>query len=150
MSHVMRKPDFCLCENKGADQLRSNCEADQRLCFRYTDSACTITLLPECEISKFLAIFCSCTCRFVYDQVGNPKEQFSRDTAHTFHKTNKSYAFCHKRKAKLLSYLLDLFQINWYTNYLSNSVNHFLLYSFLHTNVWLLTRHTLAIWFIMV
>ena len=34
----MRKPDFCLCENKGADQLCSNCEADQRLCFRYTDS----------------------------------------------------------------------------------------------------------------
>ena len=27
------KPDFCLGENKGADQLRSNCEADQRLCF---------------------------------------------------------------------------------------------------------------------
>ena len=25
-------------KNKGADQLRSNCEADQRLCFRYTDS----------------------------------------------------------------------------------------------------------------
>ena len=27
----MRKPGFCLGENKGADQLRSNCEADQRL-----------------------------------------------------------------------------------------------------------------------
>ena len=39
----MRKPDFCLCENKGTDQLHSNCEADQRLCFHYTD--CTITLL---------------------------------------------------------------------------------------------------------
>ena len=24
----MRKPIFCICENKGADQLRSNCEAD--------------------------------------------------------------------------------------------------------------------------
>ena len=35
----MRKPDFCPCENNGADQLRSNyCEADQRLCFRYLDS----------------------------------------------------------------------------------------------------------------
>ena len=33
MSCVMRKPDFCLGENKGADQLRSNCEADQHLCF---------------------------------------------------------------------------------------------------------------------
>ena len=34
MSRFMRKPDFCLCENKGADQLSSYCEADQRLCFR--------------------------------------------------------------------------------------------------------------------
>ena len=36
MSLVMRKPDFCTCENKDADQLRGNREADQRLCFRYT------------------------------------------------------------------------------------------------------------------
>ena len=28
----MRKPAFCICENKAADQLRSNCAADQRLC----------------------------------------------------------------------------------------------------------------------
>ena len=44
----MRKPDFCLGENKGADQLR---EADQRLCFRYSDS--TIPLLLKSEISSF-------------------------------------------------------------------------------------------------
>ena len=35
MSHDVRKPDFCICENKDADQLRGNREADQRLCFRY-------------------------------------------------------------------------------------------------------------------
>ena len=29
MSLVMRKPDFCICENKDADQLRGNREADQ-------------------------------------------------------------------------------------------------------------------------
>ena len=34
----MRKPDFCLCENKDADQLRGDREADQRLRFRYTDN----------------------------------------------------------------------------------------------------------------
>ena len=28
MSLVMRKPDFCICENKDADQLRGNREAD--------------------------------------------------------------------------------------------------------------------------
>ena len=46
----MRKPDFCVCENKDADQLRGDREADQRLCFRYTDS--TIPLLLKSEISS--------------------------------------------------------------------------------------------------
>ena len=46
----MRKPAFCIRENKGADQLRGNREADQRNCFRYTDS--TIPLLPKYEISS--------------------------------------------------------------------------------------------------
>ena len=49
MSRVVRKPAFCICENKDADQLRGNREADQRLCFRYTDS--TIPLLSKSEIS---------------------------------------------------------------------------------------------------
>ena len=44
MSRDVRKPDFCICENKGADQLRGNCAADQCLCFRYFDS--TIPLFP--------------------------------------------------------------------------------------------------------
>ena len=34
MSLVMRKPAFCICEYKDADQLRGNREPDQRLCFR--------------------------------------------------------------------------------------------------------------------
>ena len=50
LSRDVRKPDFCICENKDADQLRGNREADQRLCFRYTDS--TIPLLPKSEISS--------------------------------------------------------------------------------------------------
>ena len=37
----MRKPDFCIYENKD--------EIDQRLCFRYTDS--TIPVLHKSEIS---------------------------------------------------------------------------------------------------
>ena len=45
MSRVVINMDFCLFENKGTDQLRSNCEADQRLCFRYMDS--TISLLKS-------------------------------------------------------------------------------------------------------
>ena len=51
MSHHMGKPTICIGENKGADQLRSNCEADQRLCFRYSDS--TNPLLLKSEISSF-------------------------------------------------------------------------------------------------
>ena len=47
----MRKPAFCICENKDADRLRGNREADQRLCLRFTDS--TIPLLPKSEISSF-------------------------------------------------------------------------------------------------
>ena len=48
----MRKQTFCICENKDADQLRGNREADQRLCFRYSDS--TIPLLHKSEISSLL------------------------------------------------------------------------------------------------
>ena len=33
---------FCICEIKGADQLRDNRAADQRLCFRYIESALTV------------------------------------------------------------------------------------------------------------
>ena len=51
MSRDVRKPDICICENKDADQLRGNLEADQRLCFPYMDSA--ISLLPQFKISSF-------------------------------------------------------------------------------------------------
>ena len=43
LSRVMRKPSFCICENKDADQLRVNR-------FRYIDS--TILLLPKYEIAS--------------------------------------------------------------------------------------------------
>ena len=46
---------FHICKNKGADQLRGNCAADQRLCFRYIEN--TNPLLPESENFKSLAIF---------------------------------------------------------------------------------------------
>ena len=64
----MRKPTICIGENKAADQLRGNCEADQRLCFRYTDSKIPL-------LSKSLTIFCDCT--YVSHLVGNPKCWFS-------------------------------------------------------------------------
>ena len=50
LSLVIRKPSFCICENKDADHLCGNREADQRLFFRYIAS--TIRLLPKSEISS--------------------------------------------------------------------------------------------------
>ena len=75
----MEKPTICIGENKGADQLRGNREADQRLCFRYSDS--TIPLLLKSEISSFelfsvpvqagLCLTCSETTLLVFPQSGS-------------------------------------------------------------------------------
>ena len=73
MSCVMRKPAFCICKNKDADQLCSNLAADQHLCFRYIDS--TIPLLPKFGIAKLYPAW------FVSDLVVNPKDRFSCDRA---------------------------------------------------------------------
>ena len=62
----MRKPAFCICENKGADQ---------RLCFRYLGS--TIPLLPKCKISS-----CGRTAWFMLDLMGNLEDRFFGDAAH--------------------------------------------------------------------
>ena len=50
-SLVRATATICIGENKDADQLRGNREADQRLCFRYLYS--TIPLLLKSEISSF-------------------------------------------------------------------------------------------------
>ena len=47
LSLCMRKPTICIGENKDADQLRGDREADQRLCFRYTDSTFPPLLIPK-------------------------------------------------------------------------------------------------------
>ena len=49
LTRCIRQPTICLCETKDADQLCSNCTADQRLCFRFSDS--TIPLLLKCKLS---------------------------------------------------------------------------------------------------
>ena len=75
----MRKPDFCICENKDADQVRGNREADQRLCFRYTDS--TIPLLLKSKISS-LQPSSVAVQPGLSDLVGNPEDRFSHSGAH--------------------------------------------------------------------
>ena len=71
----MRKPFFCICENKNADQLRGNHEADQRFCFRYTDS--TIPLLIKSEILSLEP-----SCVVVQPGVENPEDRLSQNEAH--------------------------------------------------------------------
>ena len=65
------KTCFCICENKGADQLCHIRIADQHLSFRYMD--CTIPLHPYSEISS-LAI--SPFCRKPQRQVFLPHVSF--------------------------------------------------------------------------
>ena len=51
LSCHIRKPTISIGKNKGADQLCSNCTADQHLCFCSIDS--TMLPLSEPEISSF-------------------------------------------------------------------------------------------------
>ena len=53
----MRKHVFLHMREQRGDQLRGNRAADQRLCFRYTDSIIHL-------VSITLAIFCVCTAWF--------------------------------------------------------------------------------------
>ena len=53
MSRSIRKPDFCICENKGADQDCGNHEADLISAFVFA-TWIVIPLLPSSEISSFL------------------------------------------------------------------------------------------------
>ena len=54
LSRAMRKPGFCICENKGENQLRDNHAADQQgICFRYIDSV--HIALQKSETSSLLS-----------------------------------------------------------------------------------------------
>ena len=75
----MRKPIICICENKGTDQLRSNCEADQRLCFRYKDS--TLTLLAQTG----LCWTCSETTLLVFPRGGSYTEVWTAEVNFSLH-----------------------------------------------------------------
>ena len=70
----MRKPSFCICENKDADQLRGNREADQRLCFRYIDS--TIPLLSKSEIPSLQPSSVTAQPGLCRTRSGTPKTGF--------------------------------------------------------------------------
>ena len=75
----MRKHDFCICEYKGADQLRGvTAKLVSAFVFatQYNPSTSLI------QNFKLLAIFCGCTALFVSDLMENPEDRFLRDAAH--------------------------------------------------------------------
>ena len=106
MSLVMRKPAFCICENKDADQLRGNPEADQRLCFRYTDRQSLYFLNLKFQESRHILWMYSLVCvglgqkprRPVFSQRGSYlsvhkgllKKQLWKKNTHTHTKNHKN------------------------------------------------------------
>ena len=59
----MRKPAFCICKNKDADQLRGNHAADQRLCFFATRIVQHLYFLnPKFQASSHLLWLYSLVC----------------------------------------------------------------------------------------
>ena len=82
----MGKPTICLGENKDADQLRGNREADQRLCFRYSDSTILFYLYPKFQASSFFLCLYRPVC---VGPVRKPHCWFSHEVAHIMHKGTK-------------------------------------------------------------
>ena len=75
----MRQPAFCTCKNKDADQLRGNREADERLCFRYTDSINDPSdVVLGCFALLFLKIINTMECDFWHDLLTD--QSFSKPT----------------------------------------------------------------------
>ena len=79
MSHVMRKPALCLCENKGADQLGGNCAADKHLCFHIHS---TISQLALSEISSLWPSSAAVQPGFVSDLIKKLKREYCFTVSH--------------------------------------------------------------------
>ena len=91
----MRKPTLCICENKDADQLHVNREADRRLCFRFSDSI--IHLLLKYKISSFYPSSVTVQTRLCRTPWKTTNGWFCHDVAHVrFNRYSKeqSKSFC--------------------------------------------------------
>ena len=88
----MKKPAFCTCKDKDADQLRVNHAADQGLCFCHIINTNYNPSTFQIGNFKPLAIFCGCTARFVSDLVGNPEDRLSHDIAQNVFQDHKEYS----------------------------------------------------------
>ena len=74
----MGKPTICIGENKDADQLRGNREADQRLCFRSRIVQFLFYLNPKFQASSSFLCLCRPVC---VGPVRKPHCWFSYDAA---------------------------------------------------------------------
>ena len=77
LSRHMGKLTICIGENKGADQLRSNCEADQRIRFRYMNSKIPPLINSKISSFSFLCLYKSVCVRPVW----KPHCWFSHEAA---------------------------------------------------------------------
>ena len=102
----MRKPAFCICENKDADQLCNNCAADQRLCFRYTDS--TIPLLLESEISSLYPSSMALQPGLCGTRSKTPKTGFLTTRLNYNHDNEKTVLFTkYSRKTQVFDHIMN-------------------------------------------
>ena len=78
----MRKPGFCICKNKDADQLRGN---TAKLISPFVFATLIVKYLsylnPKFQAFRHIQYLHS---RFVSDLVGNPEDRFSRNEAQMF------------------------------------------------------------------
>ena len=87
----MRKPAFCIYENKGADQLHSNLAANQHICFPYTYCTTLYAAYQHlcfslCNIVQFFYFLnpkfqASSHLQIVSNLVGNPENRVSHEAA---------------------------------------------------------------------
>ena len=102
----MRKPDFCIGENKGADQLHGNRTADQGLCFCYIDSTIPLFLNRKFQVCSHLL------CVYSTVSVGHRRQVLSKNKKDRFVAMQLVYAMNNKgidqtaQKQCLLTFLL--------------------------------------------
>ena len=74
MSRVVRKPAFCICENKDEDRLHSSCKDDQHLCFP--------TWIYIEQFLCFLNLKFQSSSHQLRLHLANPEDRFSCIAAH--------------------------------------------------------------------
>ena len=79
LSRLMGKPTICICENKDADQLRGNREADHAFVFAKWIVQFLLYLYPKFQASSILLCLCSSVC---VGPVQKPHCWFSHEVAH--------------------------------------------------------------------